>query len=90
MKQKITAYLGLVFFALLFGFLIWGLINLLSQFSVQNNGLFTFLSVIIPNAIALGFIGFYLVVFILKVKKLPKKVSTLGPPVSTSEPPSTK
>lgn len=74
MKQKIIAYLGLVFFAFLFGFLIWGLINLLSQFSVQNNGLFTFLSVIIPNAIALGFIGFYLVVFILKVKNLPKKV----------------
>jgi hypothetical protein len=82
MKQKITAYVGLVFFAALFGFLIWGLVNLLSQFSVQNNGLFTFLSVIIPNAIALGFIGFYLVVFILKVKNLPGKPT---PPVQESK-----
>ncbi|MFZ9704062.1 MAG: hypothetical protein ACO3BB_02235 [Bacilli bacterium] len=83
MKQKITAYAGLVFFAALFGFLIWGLVNLLSQFSVQENGLFTFLSVIIPNAIALGFIGFYLVIYILKVKKLPPK---LVPPVNDAKP----
>ena len=83
MKQKITAYVGLLFFAALFGFLIWGLVNLLSQFSVQANGLFTFLSVIIPNAIALGFIGFYLVVFILKVKNLPAKAT---PPVEGSKP----
>ena len=83
MKQKITAYAGLVFFAALFAFLIWGLVNLLSQFSVQANGLFTFLSVIIPNAIALGFIGFYLVVFILKVKQLTIK---LTPPVNNTKP----
>ncbi|MEY3692016.1 MAG: hypothetical protein RLZZ388_187 [Bacillota bacterium] len=72
MKQKITSYLGLVFFGLLFGFLIWGLINLLSNFSVQGNGLLTFLSVIIPHGIALAYIGFNLVVFILKVKNLPQ------------------
>ena len=70
MKQKITTYVGLGFFGLLFGFLIWGLINLLSNFSVQNNGILTFLSVIIPNGIALAYIGFNLVVFILKVKNL--------------------
>lgn len=70
MKQKITSYLGLVFFGLLFGFLIWGLINLLSNFSVQGNGLLTFLSVIVPHGIALAYIGFNLVVFILKVKNL--------------------
>ena len=72
MKQKITSYLGLVFFGLLFGFLIWGLINLLSNFSVQGNGILTFLSVIIPHGIALAYIGFNLVVFILKVKNLPQ------------------
>ena len=71
MKQKITSYLGLVFFGLLFAFLIWGLINLLSNFSVQGNGLLTFLSVIIPHGIALAYIGFNLVIFILKVKHLP-------------------
>lgn len=71
MKQKITSYLGLVFFGLLFAFLIWGLINLLSNFSVQTNGLLTFLSIIIPHGIALAFIGFNLVVYILKVKQLP-------------------
>lgn len=71
MKQKITSYLGLVFFGLLFAFLIWGLINLLSNFSVQGNGLLTFLSVIIPHGIALAYVGFNLVVFILKVKNLP-------------------
>ena len=70
MKQKITAYVGLGFFGLLFGFLIWGLINLLSNFSVQNNGILTFLSVIIPHGIALAYIGFNLVVYILKVKNL--------------------
>jgi hypothetical protein len=70
MKQKITTYLGLGFFGLLFLFLIWGLINLLSNFSVENNGVFTFLSVIIPHGIALAYIGFNLVVFILKVKNL--------------------
>ena len=70
MKQKITTYVGLGFFGLLFGFLIWGLINLLSNFSVQNNGIPTFLSVIIPHGIALAYIGFNLVVYILKVKKL--------------------
>lgn len=72
MKQKITSYLGLVFFGLLFGFLIWGLINLLSNFSVQGNGILTFLSVIIPHGIALAYIGFNLVVYILKVKNLPQ------------------
>jgi hypothetical protein len=43
---------------------------LLSNFSVQDNGIFTFLSVIVPNGIALAYIGFNLVVFILKVKNL--------------------
>jgi hypothetical protein len=62
--------MGLGFFGLLFGFLIWGLINLLSNFSVQDDGIFTFLSVIVPNGIALAYIGFNLVVFILKVKNL--------------------
>ncbi len=76
MKQKITSYVGLVFFALLFAFLIWGLINLLSNFSIQGNGLLTFLSVIIPHGIALAYIGFNLVVFILKVKQLPPVVKT--------------
>ena len=76
MKQKITSYVGLVFFALLFAFLIWGLINLLSNFSIQGNGLLTFLSVIIPHGIALTYIGFKLVVFILKVKQLPPVVKT--------------
>ena len=70
MKQKLTTYVGLAFFGLLFVFLIWGLINLLSNFSVENNGVFTFLSVIIPHGIALAYIGFNLVVFILKVKNL--------------------
>ncbi len=74
MKQKITSYVGLVFFALLFAFLVWGLINLLSNFSIQGNGLLTFLSVIIPHGIALAYIGFNLVVFILKVKQLPTVV----------------
>lgn len=72
MKQKITSYLGLVFFGLLFAFLIWGLINLLSNFSVQTNGLLTFLSIIIPHGIALAYVGFNLVIFILKVKNLPQ------------------
>jgi hypothetical protein len=70
MKQKITTYTGLGFFGLLFIFLIWVLINLLSNFSVQNNGILTFLSVIITNGIALGYIGFNLVVFILKAKNI--------------------
>jgi len=70
MKQKITSYLGLGLFGLLFIFLIWGLINVLSNFSVQNNGILTFLSVIIPQGIALAYIGFNLVVYILKVKNL--------------------
>lgn len=80
MKQKITTYMGLGFFGLLFGFLIWGLINLLSNFSVQDNGIFTFLSVIVPNGIALAYIGFNLVVFILKVKNLkaPTPIVTEG------------
>ena len=72
MKQKLMSYAGLVFFGLLFGFLIWGSINLLSNFSIQVNGTLTFLSVIIPHGIALAYIGFNLVIFILKVKKLPK------------------
>ena len=76
MKQKIISYVGLIFFALLFVFLIWGLINLLSNFSIQGNGLLTFLSVIIPHGIALAYIGFNLVVFILKVKQLPTVVKT--------------
>jgi Na+/alanine symporter len=76
MKQKIISYVGLIFFALLFVFLIWGLINLLSNFSIQGNGLLTFLSVIIPHGIALAYIGFNLVVFILKVKQLPPVVKT--------------
>ena len=81
MKQKITTYLGLGFFGLLFLFLIWGLINLLSNFSVENNGVFTFLSVIIPHGIALAYIGFNLVVYILKVKNLkqPTPVVTENP-----------
>ena len=70
MKQKITTYTGLGFFGLLFIFLIWGMINLLSNFSVQNNGILTFLSIIIPHGIALGYIGFNLVVFILKAKNI--------------------
>jgi amino acid transporter len=81
MKQKITSYLGLGLFGLLFIFLIWGLINVLSNFSVQNNGILTFLSVIIPQGIALAYIGFNLVVYILKVKNL--KQST---PVATEAP----
>jgi hypothetical protein len=72
MKQKISTYLGVGFFGLLFLFLIWGLINLLSNFSVESNGIFTFLSVIIPHGIALAFIGFNLVVFILRFKHLKK------------------
>lgn len=71
MKQKLMSYAGLVFFGLLFGFLIWGSINLLSNFSIQVNGTLTFLSVIIPHGIALAYIGFNLVIFILKVKNLP-------------------
>jgi amino acid transporter len=73
MKQKITTYLGLGFFGLLFLFLVWGLINLLSNFSVESNGVFTFLSVIIPHGIALAYIGFNLVVYILKVKNLKQR-----------------
>ena len=81
MKQKITSYLGLGLFGLLFIFLIWGLINVLSNFSVQNNGILTFLSVIIPQGIALAYIGFNLVVYILKVKNLkqPTPVATEAP-----------
>jgi hypothetical protein len=81
MKQKITSYLGLGLFGLLFIFLIWGLINVLSNFSVQNNGILSFLSVIIPQAIAIAYIGFNLVVFILKVKNLktPTPVATEAP-----------
>ena len=70
MKQKLTAYLGLGFFALLFVFLIWGLVILLLNFSVEGNGLLPFMSVIIPQSISLAFIGFNLVVYILKVKQL--------------------
>jgi len=73
------SYAGLVFFGLLFGFLIWGLINLLSNFSVQGNGLLTFLSVIIPHGIALTYIGFNLVIFILKVKNLSSNVKDQKP-----------
>jgi hypothetical protein len=79
MKQKLMSYAGLVFFGLLFGFLIWGLINLLSNFSVQGNGLLTFLSVIIPHGIALTYIGFNLVIFILKVKNLSSNVKDQKP-----------
>lgn len=77
MKQKLTTYVGLSFFGLLFIFLIWGLINLLSNFSVQNNGILTFLSVIIPHGIALAYIGFNLVVYILKVKNLKQSTSVV-------------
>ena len=79
MKQKLIAYLGLGFFALLFAFLIWGLINLLSNFSVEGNGLLTFTSVIIPHGISLAYIGFNLVVYILKVKQLSVKPNTTEP-----------
>ena len=73
------SYAGLVFFGLLFGFLIWGLINLLSNFSIQGNGLLTFLSVIIPHGIALTYIGFNLVIFILKVKNLSSNIKDQKP-----------
>lgn len=85
MKQKITSYIGLVFFGLLFAFLIWGLINLLSNFSVQVNGLLTFLSVIIPHGIALAYVGFKLVVFILKVKNLPSLEKPTHPQSDTTK-----
>jgi hypothetical protein len=70
MKQGF-AYLKLGFYGLLFAFLIWGLINIVSTFSIQIDGWITFLSVVVPNAIALGFIGFRLVVAILAVKTKP-------------------
>ena len=81
MKQNLKAYFGLGFFALLFLFLIWGLINLLSNFSIEVNGMITFLTVIIPHAISLAFIGFNLVVYILKVKGLSMTTKTSEPPV---------
>jgi hypothetical protein len=80
MKQKLIAYLGLGFFALLFTFLIWGLINLLSNFSVEGNGLLTFTSVIIPHGISLAYIGFNLVVYILKVKTIHQPVNVVDKP----------
>lgn len=84
MKKKIIAYVGLSFFALMFGFLIWGLVNIITQF--YGRPVLTFLSVITPNVIALSYIGFNLVVFILKVKHLhkqPRKVKDPTPPPPT-------
>ncbi len=77
MKQNLKAYFGLGFFSLLFLFLIWGLINLLSNFSVEVNGMITFLTVIIPHAISLAYIGFNLVVYILKVRDLNQPVKVV-------------
>jgi phosphotransferase system glucose/maltose/N-acetylglucosamine-specific IIC component len=70
MKQKLNSYLKLTFFILLFGFLIWGLIHLLLNFSIQTNGVLTFLSVIIPHGIALAYIGYNVVVSLLKIRNL--------------------
>jgi len=70
MKQKLNNYLKLIFFFFLFGFLIWGLIHLLLNFSIQTNGFITFLSVIIPHGVALTYIGYNVVVLILKIKNL--------------------
>jgi hypothetical protein len=83
MKKIISAYSNLVFFAVLFGFLIWGLINIVSNFSIQGNGWFTFLSVITPNIISIGYIGFQLVVSIISVKNLPKKQPPTPPTTDT-------
>jgi hypothetical protein len=79
MKQTIFNYLRLGFFGMLFGFLIWGLINLVSVFSIQVDGWLTFLSVIIPHVIALGYIGFQLVIAILAVKNRIKAKPTTPP-----------
>jgi hypothetical protein len=77
MKQKLIAYLGLGFFALLFAFLIGGLVILLLNFSVEGNGLLPFMSVIIPQSISLAFIGYNLVVYILKVKTIHQPVNVV-------------
>jgi lipopolysaccharide export LptBFGC system permease protein LptF len=69
MKNKIVMVSLLILQSALFGFLVWGFINILITFSV-NDGLFTFLSVILPSLIALIFVGFYLVKTILKTKKV--------------------
>jgi phosphotransferase system glucose/maltose/N-acetylglucosamine-specific IIC component len=81
MKQKLNSYLKLTFFILLFGFLIWGLIHLLLNFSIQTNGVLTFLSVIIPHGIALAYIGYNVVVSLLKIKNLktPARVVIVDP-----------
>ena len=81
MKQKLNTYLKLTFFILLFGFLIWGLIHLLLNFSIQTNGVLTFLSVIIPHGIALAYIGYNVVVSLLKIKNLktPARVVIVDP-----------
>jgi phosphotransferase system glucose/maltose/N-acetylglucosamine-specific IIC component len=81
MKQKLNSYLKLTFFILLFGFLIWGLIHLLLNFSIQTNGVLTFLSVIIPHGIALAYIGYNVVVSLLKIRNLktPARVVIVDP-----------
>lgn len=76
MKKTIKAYIKLTFFAILFAFLIWGLIQIVSVFSVQVDGWFSFLSVITPNIIALGYIGFNVAVSILGVKQVRKPAET--------------
>jgi lipopolysaccharide export LptBFGC system permease protein LptF len=69
MKDKIANITLLILQSALFGFLVWGFINILITFSV-NDGLFTFLSVVLPSLIALIVVGFYLVKTILQTKKL--------------------
>ena len=61
MKHNLFNYMALTLFILLAGFLIWGLINLLSNFSIQANGWLTFLSVLAPHVLSLSYVAVYIV-----------------------------
>jgi hypothetical protein len=74
MKHKIFNYIALTLFSLLAGFLIWGLINLLSNFTIQANGWLTFLSVLAPHVLSLGYVGFYMIKLIINIRQNKKTI----------------
>jgi hypothetical protein len=71
--------MALTLFILLAGFLIWGLINLLSNFSIQANGWLTFLSVLAPHVLSLSYVAVYIVQYILSIKSIRQKNQLKSP-----------
>jgi lipopolysaccharide export LptBFGC system permease protein LptF len=71
MKNKIKNFAILITSGLLLAIVIWGFITLLINFSIQD-GVITFLSVIVPNLIALVFLIFVFVRTLLIVQKKSK------------------